>query len=303
MQEAKGKTMANEIEQIKHLSERYKNSYEPDVDAGWAKFQARMQSAKTAETKHLRLRARRQWLSAAAAILLIAVAGIWVLQSFNNRKVTIQTGVGKSQEILLADGSVVVLNENSKLIYSKNFNQSSRRTLELSGEAYFDVQPNASKPFVITTPQTKVTVLGTAFNVRAYPQEATTEVEVTEGKVQFSVRNSNASLTLNANEKGVFDTDKGELYRKKTTQLNAQAWRTHQLSFIDTPLAEVFQALERYYKVTIEVSNPAIGNCDYTSNFERSDFAEVAESLALGLRLKIEKTAPNRYVVSGEGCQ
>lgn len=302
MQDAKGKIMAKELEQIEHLSKNYKNSYEPNVDAGWNKLQARMQAAKAEEATRLRVAVRRRWLSVAAAILLVAVAGIFLLQPIDNQLV-VQTGAAEHREIILEDGSIIILNENSKLTYPKSFHQAEQRSVILSGEAYFSVQSDATKPFVISNVQTQIMVLGTEFNVRAYPQESLTEVEVEAGRVQFSVLESDQSLILQAGEKGIFDTDKNELSRKKPSQLNAQAWRTHRLNFLKTPLAEVFQALERYYKVKIEVTNPAIKNCEYTSDFENSQLTEVVESLSLAVGLNLKKSTPNHYIFSGEGCQ
>ncbi len=302
LQDAKGKIMAKELEQIEHWSKNYKNSYEPNVDAGWAKLQVRMQAAKAEDSTRLRVAARRRWLSVAAAILLIAVAGVFLLQPEDNQLV-VQTEAAEQQKITLEDGSIIVLNENSKLTYPKNFNKSEQRSVILAGEAYFSVQSDATKPFVITTAQTEIAVLGTEFNVRAYPRENLTEVEVEEGRVQFSVLQSDQSVILKAGEKGIFDAGKNELSRKKPSQLNAQAWRTHRLNFVKTPLTEVFQALERYYKVKIEVTTPSIKNCEYTSDFENSQLSEVVESLSLGLGLNLKKSTPKHYIFSGEGCQ
>lgn len=302
LQGAKGKIMAKELEQIEHLSKNYKNSYEPDADAGWSKLEARMQAAKKEDSTRLRVAARRRWLSAAAAILLIAVAGIFLLQPKDNLLI-VQTGASEQQEIILEDGSMIVLNENSKLAYPKSFNKSEKRAVVLTGEAYFSVQSDATKPFVISTAHTEVVVLGTKFNVRAYPQEFLIEVEVEEGSVQFSVLQTDRSLILKPGEKGVFDINKNDLSRKKPSQLNAQAWRTHRLNFVKTPLAEVFQALERYYKVKIEVTDPSIKSCEYTSDFENSQLNEVVESLSLGLGLDLKKNTSKHYVFSGKGCQ
>ncbi|MBK7872327.1 MAG: FecR domain-containing protein [Saprospiraceae bacterium] len=293
--------MAKEIEQIEHLSKHYKNNYEPDVDAGWAKLHARMQAAKATDNQKLIVAARRRWLSAAAAILLVAVASVWILQSAD-KQLVVETRADEQRNIALPDGSAIVLNGNSKLVYPQNFDKSKKRSVQLSGEAFFQVQPNADKPFVISTDQTNITVLGTSFNVRAYEQELTTEVEVATGKVAFAVKNSDASITLNPGQTGIYDVTASKLFYKSTAQLNAQAWFTHRLNFESASLSEVFQALERYYKIKFDIANPAINRCGYTSNFENSELAEVLASLSLGLRLKVEKIAPNRYLIAGKGC-
>ncbi|MDX1941035.1 MAG: FecR domain-containing protein [Saprospiraceae bacterium] len=293
--------MAKEIEQIEHLSKRYKNNYEPDVDAGWAKLHARMQAAKAADNQKLRVVAHRRWLSAAAGILLLVVASVWVLQS-GSKQMIVQTSLGEQQKITLPDGSSVVLNENSKLIYPQHFDKSNTRSIQLNGEAFFEVKPNADKPFIISTNLTEVTVLGTSFNVRAYEGETTTEVEVATGQVAFGVKNTDASITLKPGQTGIFDNKASKLYYKSTAQLNAQAWFTNRLNFEGASLADVFQVLERYYKIKFDIANPDINRCEFTSNFENSELSEVTASISLALRLKIEKTASNRYQIAGKGC-
>lgn len=300
-----GEKMAKEIDQINQLSNRYKSSFEPDVEAGLSRLQARMQAVKDAETKQLQVVARRRILQLAAVFLLavVAVALIWFALPKSPEMLVITTGNGDQEQILLTDGSKIVLNENSEISFPKDFTQLRKRAVRLSGEAFFEVASNPAKPFVITTQETEVTVLGTAFNVRAYAQESITEVEVTEGSVQFAVLNSDAAIVIERSQKGIFDTNGNKLYTKTTPNLNAQAWRTNQLNFKNTPLSEVFESLERYYKVKIELANPTITRCGFYGNFADSPLSEVLESMTLALQLKMEKIAANRYKIYGQGCE
>ncbi len=297
--------MAKDKEQINQLAERYKSDFEPNVDAGWAKLQARMKASQPPKAAPMRVASRRPFLRIAAAILLLvaAVAIVNVLLSSKPEMRTVQTNAAGQEEILLTDGTRIVLNENSQVTFPESFANMAERPVELRGEAYFEVQSNPRQPFVVTTPQTDIRVLGTAFNVRAYAQEPITEVEVAEGKVQFGVRQSDAFLVLEANQTGIFDTRENKLARKDVTALNADVWHTHRLSFKNTPLSEVIKTLERYYKVEIEVANPTIENCHYTSNFADLDISEVIAAMSVALDLVPEKTAANRYKIYGQGCR
>lgn len=305
LKNTEGANMAKDIERINQLAGQYKNNFEPDVDAGWAKMQARMQAAQQEEVAQLRVASRRSMLRIAAAVLLI-VAAVAIVRQFlpnNPEMLTVQTAAGEQEEVLLTDGTRIVLNENSEITFPRSFAGQAERAMQLRGEAYFNVTPNPKQPFIVKTQQTEIKVLGTVFNVRAYAQEPTTEVEVAEGKVQFGVLQSDAYITLEANQKGVFDTRGNKLARKEVVALNAQAWRTHRLTFKNALLEEVFQTLERYYKIDIEVANPAIARCEYTSNFEGSDLSEVIAAMSVALDLRTEKMAADRYKVYGKGCQ
>ncbi len=292
--------MASELEQIKHLSEHYKSNYQPDLEAGWAKLHGRIEATKASEAARLRVVATRQWLSAAAAILLLGIAAFWVLLP-STKSETLATNALEQRKIQMSDGSTVVLNQNSRLTYPSSFETSNRRAVQLSGEAFFAVQLNAKKPFVIAAGAAEIKVLGTAFNVRAYPQEATIEVEVTEGRVLFAVQN--ASLELKAGERGIFEISTNRLYRRHSPNLNAQAWRTGQLSFVKTPLAETIRELERYYHVKIELADAANGKCAFTGNFENTELSEAMNAISTALGLNLQQPEPKRYMLSGQGCR
>ncbi len=296
--------MGKEVEKIEQLTAQYKSNYQPDVDAGWDKLQARMQATKQVESTGLKVLSQRRWLSAAAAVLLIAIVGaVWGGLFTQSATLVAETGNGEQRTLTLPDGSTVVLNENSRIRYARTMDTAPERALALGGEAYFSVQSDPTRPFIITTKHTQVTVLGTAFNVRAYEQETFTEVEVSEGKVAFSVAGEAAAqLVLTAKEKGIFDASARTLYRKEAQQLNAQAWHTRRLQFAGTPLSEVFSILERHFKVKLEPDNPAIGRCAFTSNFEQASLEDIVGAIALSLGLDIKQIKPTHFVFYGNGC-
>lgn len=193
------------MEKINQLSDRYKNNYEPNVEAGLQRLQARIEAAKTTEIPVRPLViASRRWLRLAAAVLILAI-GVVAMRGWLNvagkktEVVTIDTQAIDTKLVTLTDGTKVQLNERSVLTAPKNFKNATKRMIQLTGEAYFDIKPNADKPFEIQAEKVIITVLGTAFNVRAYPGEATVEVEVERGKVQLAV--ANEILILKAKRK------------------------------------------------------------------------------------------------------
>ena len=100
----------------------------------------------------------------------------------------ISTKTGAHSKIILPDGSLVWLNGGSRLTYDKAFNKGETREVELKGEAYFDVAKNALKPFIIHTHQMDIKVLGTAFNVKSYPGDKSSETSLIHGSIEVTVR-------------------------------------------------------------------------------------------------------------------
>ena len=283
-----------ELEKAWSLSTRYKEGYEPDMDAGLARLQQRIAEAKQpgkrrALTPPPRRRSFR-WLSLAAAFALLATVGWWWM---SNRTVGDEgnallytTGPGESEEIILPDGSSAVLNENSFLSVNPEFQNASERLVELVGEAYFKVTPNPSRPFRIATSDAMVEVLGTAFNLRSYPEEGFTEVEVEEGSVRLSGLDNENAIQLAPGQRGICRPGTA-MNAKDSPGLNAQSWRTHRLQFRNTPLSEALACLERHFKVELQLVNSQLADCGISMKFEDFTLNEVLDGLTLIFNVQV----------------
>jgi len=149
-----------------------------------------------------------------AAILIVGLGAVWAVYTWNTSSESVRyvetiTTEGKRSEIILADGSQVFLNTNSKLRYPEQFGDDSR-IVELSGEAFFEVRSNPEKPFRIAAGQTITQVLGTSFNLRARDDEPEVSVVVVTGKVALIDRKNRKNRLLltkgqNYNCKATFD--------------------------------------------------------------------------------------------------
>lgn len=296
LQQEDSRGLAEGLEKAWGLSQRYKENYEPDVDAGLARLQQRIASAREGGNR-VGVRAlppRRRafpWFSAAAAIALLAAIGWWWAGNGNaadqNNALFYTAGAGESVEAVLPDGSVVMLNENSFLSVDADLTNTSERHVELTGEAYFKVEPHPSRPFIITTRYAEVQVLGTAFNLRAYPEEGFTEVEVEEGSVRLSELSNGDAIELSSGQRGVCRPG-APLNAKTSPGLNAHSWRTRRLNFRDVPLGEVLHAIERHYSVELTLQNPEIRNCGVTTSFQEASLGEVLQTLSLIFSLEAE---------------
>jgi transmembrane sensor len=293
--------------------------FKADLGAAWAKVDAAIAPQELTEGKqkaterpaakivHLSKIVRR-W-SVAAAVLLAVGAGFWWMnrQPEQPQLVEIQTLDNEKKAITLPDSSHVWLNENSSLVYDPRFAQ---RHVSLEGEAFFEVERLVERPFEITSGEAVTTVLGTSFNVRAYSAEDKIEVTVKTGKVALAnTKKKNSPVFLTPGETGVFEKTAQKLEVAIREQENADAWKTQKLSFDDEKLSQVVAALERYFDVGIEVSNPALLECPYTTTTafepqggEQLDLDAILTVIGTTIGFEFSKT-DGRYLLSGKGCQ
>ncbi len=262
-------------------------------------------------SKSNRLRPSRWW-AAAASIAILVFTAWWLIISrgpTQNEKdwVAVQTASGERREVALPDGSAVWLNENTTLTYSRNFLR--RREVKLQGEAFFSVAKLEKLPFTIFSKNLETTVLGTTFNVRAYPGEQQVEVSVTTGKVKVALHATEKfkspvqqSLTIDAGRSAIFREEKARIELIPAPTVNATAWKDEQLVFDATPLPELVAALERYFDIDIEVLNPDLLNCTFHGSFIKPDIEEVLEVLRYSMDLEIE-VRDGVYEFFGNGCE
>lgn len=290
---------ADTYRKVWELAGTYKKEYAPDSQKGLSQLQRRI-----AQAKRRQLKVRRQRFGAIAASVAILLAFTWIFTSKESPatdiNVTYATTIAEKKAVQLPDGSNVYLNENSSLTFEQEAGPTAVRRVMLHGEAYFDVVPK-EEPFVINTADVQVTVMGTSFNVRAYDGEDFTEVEVEEGSVAFEAIANEEKMMLEANDRGVCKKG-GPMVHIPAPNLLAHSWRTKKLNFKNTPITDVVDALERHYKVQIDVSNSSIRNCPLSVQFEDTPLSTVFETFETIFNTEVEQVKPNHYMVRGGGC-
>ncbi len=161
---------------------------------------------------------------------------------------------GKRSEITLADGTKIWLNAGSSLSYPVHFTGNSREVY-LSGEAFFEVAANRSKPFYVITNDLKIRVTGTRFNVTSYTNDAFTQAVLVEGKIEAEKnRLFGRSVELSPGERIVYDKKENKIQKDKVDIELYTSWVTGYLILENEPVDEIFKKLERYYdkKIMIE---------------------------------------------------
>ena len=194
--------------------------------------------------------------------------------------------------ITFADGSTAKLNASTKIEYPAKFTGATR-TVKLTGEAFFEVSRDTLHPFVIETENAAVEVLGTSFNVSAYPHASLVEVNVTTGKVkltQLVQGKTNAKpAILPAGERGWLRVTDNTIGQVRSLAPNYSSWITRQIVFQRTPLSEAFAVLENTYHVKIRMETPEIGRIPYTANFADLKLDDIVEVIARTHKLKVKR--------------
>lgn len=252
--------------------------------------------------KHRSIVSIKMLLRVAAVLLPLAFALWWTLgkNDASTDVLMVQTIAQERKTVILPDGSSVQLNENSELQYHQD---AEARYVTLSGEAFFEVKHLAGKPFVITSGEARTTVLGTSFNVRAYPDEERVEVSVSTGKVQVeAVAAPQQKKVLTAGQAVAVQKEDLQLAPAENVAANASAWKNRQFRFDDTTVEEVVLTLERYFGVEIELAKPAVGACRFSGDYDDPQLEDVLHALSFAIDAQWEARA-DVIILSGNGCR
>lgn len=193
---------------------------------------------------------------------------------------------GERKTITLADGTRIWLNNSSVLHYPAKFDQNTRE-VKLEGEAFFEVAHNEKKPFLIHTPQLKVQVLGTSFNIRSYAADKETAVHVATGRV--AVYNQFNKVMLVNGEQVVYDRLKHNFTRSALDPEISRAWQNNTLAFRYETLENICLRLERWYDVKVVIRNEKLLHKRYTLEQHNETLENVMKVLCAGeLNYKID---------------
>ncbi len=195
-----------------------------------------------------------RWMALAASFALLAVVGLslWL------QPITVSAPAGDMVAVTLPDGSEVTLNSGATVTYGRRFGETTR-AVALTGEAFFDVT-KASTPFIVETFNGATTVLGTEFNVRAWPDDldAATQVSVVSGVVRLA-SSSGSFVTLTAGEASTLSLDASSPTAPSSVETeHVLAWQHDGFKFTSTPLGVILNEVERRFDITIHVTDEAL---------------------------------------------
>ncbi len=213
---------------------------------------------------------------AAIAVLLISLPLVYYYGKeasvTEDTYTTITCTFGDKSAITLPDGSLVSLNSGSKITFNNNFH-SDYRKVELEGEAYFSVKKNKEIPFQVKTSGIEIEVLGTEFNLKAYPEENSISTTLVEGSVLIS--SNNQQTVMEPSQKVVYnrDDEKMTLFNLNDTKPETE-WKEGRLVFRNESLEELELKLERWFDVDIEFADADVKSRRFSGTLERESILE-----------------------------
>lgn len=236
----------------------------------------------------------------AAAVLVILTASIFTIthqqyvaeQVVEPEPVVFQTEDKQHREITLGDGTVIRMNSNSEIVVSPEF-MLNNREITLTGEAWFDVEHNPDQPFIIYTNQSKVEVLGTAFNLRSVKGEKNVQVAVVEGHVAFKgakngIEYNELSVILSKNQYGYLDLDRHSIKVDDKAVENYLAWKSGRLNFEELSLESVCKQLNRIYGTKCSFEDSEIRTLKLTASFSNESLHKTLNVIAMTLGVEYE---------------
>jgi ferric-dicitrate binding protein FerR (iron transport regulator) len=299
-EELRAEPDATELERVwDRLGETVARPVSPEsTDAAWNRLAARIGFGRT-ESRVAGRRSIGNYVLRAAAVAAIALG---VTATWHAIPITESADPGSRLAVVLPDGSSVELNAGSSLRYRRSFAwlpgvPTRDRTVELEGEAFFDVEPGV-RPFRVEAGEASVRVLGTRFNVRARGNttEEAVRVEVEEGRVEVWSNRASSGVILSAGEAVRVPPRSGGLVREAVLPGRIGTWRDGGLTVVDEPLSAVLRELSLRFGVRISLADPQAGTALLNVYYPAvSSLESVLADLATQQEL--------RYRQTGEGWQ
>lgn len=246
---------------------------------------------------------RKNFITIAAGTMVVMLLGFawWSLTKKEDTVIQIAAGKGIRKQFMLPDSTLVWLNAGSQLSYTSDFNRQSNRKVFLSGEAFFDVTHRAGRPFIVRTEKISIKVLGTAFNVQAYPEEHSSQTTLLRGSIEMYVNgNSAQKVILSPSEKFEFSEEKQQRKglhhnRKNLILINhvrpvrigqaeyieETSWKDNRLVFKNQSLEELRPRMERWFNIRINMESKVTSSYRFTGVFTKENINEALRAMQL----------------------
>jgi ferric-dicitrate binding protein FerR (iron transport regulator) len=206
---------------------------------------------------------------------------------------TLKIPRGGEYFLILSDSTKVWLNSETTLRFPVQF-AAGVRAVELNGEAYFEVSKNEKVPFIVTSGNQQVKVLGTQFNISSYVDNQSVYTTLVEGKVEVSLTtNPDSKLVLRPNEQSCFSKEEANILKRTVDVAQYIAWKDGRFVFQDQMLEDIMKTLSKWYDVQVVFANEDVKKLRFTGNLERyADFSNI-----LG---KIERTNEVEFEITNK---
>lgn len=246
------------------------------------------------KTKIHQLKKQNIWLRGVAAAVAVLLLSFGAYNFLNKNASTaayanlkqLHTPSRITSHLILADGTQVTLNSESSIRYPASFDGKTREVY-LNGEAYFDVKHDAQHPFIVHTSKFNIRVLGTAFDVKSYDNDAVKEATLIRGSIRVTFPDKpTTEVMLKPTDKLVMQNDKYKLtkqtyYNQPGGDIVETAWLNNKLSFKNEPFNQLANTLSRRFGTAIKFDNNNLKNFTFTGEFDKEDLNQVLLSLQI----------------------
>ena len=245
--------------------------------------------------QRVRSRTRKTWVTR-SLVTLVGLSAIFFLSTLipdwkqypienSAQLVTVQANSGMRSQFKLPDGTLVYLNSGSKITYPIPFD-GKQRDVTLMGEAYFNVTHNADLPFIVHVcdDRLQVKVVGTEFNVHAFPDDNHVVATLVSGSIQLNYfdREGNVKqIGMNPSEKVTYVLASGNVNIDEVNTQYETSWKEGKLMFKNAPLPQVLKKLSYFYNVSFDVQSTVINDYHLTGVFENRQLSQVLDYLKI----------------------
>jgi len=185
---------------------------------------------------------------------------------------TLTVPYGKTFQLKLSDGTLVSLNSGTTLRYPEQFGINGKRNVYLTGEAFFDVAKDKKHPFIVHSDEVDIEVLGTKFNVNAYPEDKTVSSVLVEGSIQMSEKeNPLNTVLIHPTQMAVWQSESKKIVTKTVDTSFYEAWTQGEIVFKNTPFSTITKIIERTYDVEIINENAVLAKQNFTGSIKISE--------------------------------
>jgi transmembrane sensor len=267
-----------------------------DVDKAWINVQSRLEAESTKSTKTIMPVSPVRFLRytfvriAAVGLIILGLGSAAVYMNYSgyfSKRITVTTGINqKNFVVALSDGSKITMNRNSEFSYRESFGKHTRK-VNLKGEAFFEIAPDASKPFIIDAGNASVKVVGTSFNVITKNQESAVEVYVKTGKVLLSDISGTSSLLLEPEYIGKMNSSASD--KSVNSNPNYMSWKTEHLVYTGQKLDVVFKDLKRVYNMDILADDSSILENPWSSPIDNGSEETIIRLICTSFNLSYTK--------------
>lgn len=250
-----------------------------EVEESYKKLHARISASKGVHILPI------TYLKYAASIVLIASISMvmFYLGRQNSgslseaRYTSVVAEKGQISKVILPDSSTIWLNSGTTIKYNNKFGQSNR-DISLVGQAFLDVRKNKNLPLIVSSGDLQVKVLGTRFDVCAYPDEKNIQVVLESGRIELSnTKDKSFQLKLNPGEMADYEQVSGDIKIKEISRRDYVDWKEGELVFRDSPLIDVIKQLERKFDIQVIIENYSVYKAKFNAKFRNESLEEVLD--------------------------